>query len=80
MIIPQGQTRTLSGTINENIQLSSRSTVILTNVTLNGSINGDASTAVQTLGNCLLNGAINCGNLTIGGNTTIGGSVGGPSK
>ena len=79
MQINRGETRTLTGVINDTINMAPNSTVILTNVTLNGNINGDSTTTVQTTGTCLLNGSVNCGSLNIGGNTTIGGNVGGPS-
>ena len=75
--IPNGKTETLTGTI-DYVTLGSNSTVILNNATVNGYIRGDQSTTVSTKGTCLLKGAVNCGTLNIGGNTTIGGAVGGP--
>lgn len=78
MHISNGQTQTLTGTINENINMGANSTLIMKDCNLNGSVRGDSTTKINTEGTCVLNGSINCGNLNIGGNTTIGGPVGGP--
>ena len=79
MYINQGENRTLSGHISEDIHMAPNSKLILNNATLTGSINGDTSTTVATQGTCLLKGSVNCGTLNIGGNTTIGGNIGGPT-
>ena len=67
MQINSGETKTLSGVINDNITMGPGSTLILNNVVLNGNINGDGTTTVICRGNCTLNGNVNCGNLNIGG-------------
>ena len=61
-----GETRTLTGMVDEDVSLKPNSTLILNNATVKGTITGDKSTTVKTVGQVSLEGNVTCGNLSLG--------------